>query len=129
MTIDKHSIGPTLEALSDIIADIDHHNECLKSLNERKAEIERALLAFADDTGLDSFATSGMSIFVRDKMRAKYDPEKWDNVVKWAVENDKTFIVQRRLSDAKIADMFEAGETLPDGLSVEPFQTIQYRRK
>jgi len=129
MTIGTSNIDEALTELRSIVDQSDALNEQLADLSKRKREIENGLIAFSDDSGLTSFATEGLAIAVRAKERAKYDPEKWDDLMKWAAENDKTYVVQRRLSDAKILEMVANGEPLPDGLSIEPYSQVSYRRK
>ncbi len=127
--IGASNVDAMLTELRSIVDQSDALNDQLSALSERKREIERGLIAFSEDSGLTSFATEGMSITVKEKTRAKYDPERWEELVGWAVANDKTYLIQRRLTDAKVVDMVDNGEPLPEGLSLEPFAQVIYRRK
>lgn len=95
-----------------------------------------------------SAKASGVTVSVVEKVRATYDPAKWPDVVRWAVQNDYTYIVQRRLNDKAIAELVmppsaeeiaaekkirgEGWEwkatPLPDGLGIEYHKEIAFRR-
>ena len=123
------NIDAALVRLRSIVDQCDDLNGQLATLKTERDAIERGLIGFSEQSGLTAFATEGMGITIREKLRAKYDPEKWDELMKWAAANDKTYLIQRRLSDTKVVELVENGEPLPDGLSLEPFSTVSYRRK
>lgn len=119
--------------LAELRGVIDQREELAKqdrTLAQRKEQIERALLAYHNDTGLDSLSGAGLSVsFDGDAMRAAYDPEKWKDIVRWAVESGNDFIVQRRLTDAKVIDLVKNGVELPPGLTLENYTKLSVRRK
>lgn len=116
-----------LRSLSDQIDELEKQK---KTLEERWDEIEHDLLAFHKTTGLGSISGGGMSISFDDAaMRARYDPDKFAEVMKWAAENDCTYIIQRRFSDAKVLELVDAGVALPDGLNLENYCKVSIRRK
>lgn len=110
--------------LADKVSNLD------KMLSQRRDQLEGRLLAYHKDTGLQSLSGAGLTVsFDPAAFRAKYDPAKWSDVVKWAVETGNDFIVQRRLSDAKVVELFDGGVALPDGLSLENYVKVSIRRK
>lgn len=107
-------------------------NQEMSALNSELDDIDTALKAELyrmKERGLDpKLSGHGISIFLSDKTRATYDPAQWENIVRWAVETGKPWIVQRRLADKKIADMVDDGVELPPGLNVEHYTEISHRR-
>lgn len=98
-----------------------------KLADEREA-IERQLVEFSEAHGVQQFGDDEISVTVAEKLRVKYDPEQWADIVRWDLETG-TGAVQRRLTDAKIISLIEDGVPLPAGLSVEGFKKVTYRRK
>lgn len=122
--------GPSalLSRYREIIEARDALSAQEKALSEELAGICTQLIRFSEDSGLTSFADGNLSISVQEKMRAKYDPEKWRDIVKWDLEND-IGAVQRRLTDAKIEALIEEGIPFPEGLTLEPVKRVSHRRK
>lgn len=90
--------------------------------------IMQAMEANGQDNDGDKVTANNITVTVKQKWRAKYLPERWADVVKWAVDNGYDHIVQRRLSDGKVMELVDNGVTLPDGLTVEPYKDIDFRR-
>lgn len=97
-------------------------------LSAMKESIERDLLEFAESSGLSSFEDDAIRVTVADKMRVRYDPERWTDILKWDIENG-IGAVQRRLTDAKIISLVEEGTALPEGLTLEGYKKVSHRRK
>lgn len=115
-----------LRTLIDANEELDRQK---KELSDERQQIERDLMAFHKTTGLEKFAGSGMAVTIDPKaLRATYVPDRWPDIVKWAVDSGHGYIVQRRLSDAKVVDLFDQGVPLPDGLSLEGYTKISVRR-
>jgi hypothetical protein len=130
MTATKIDMSELLAGLRSVIDEREELARQDKILSERKSRIERELMQFHESTGLESCSGAGMSVtFNDDAMRAKYDPEQWPGIVKWAVESGHDYIIQRRLTDAKILDLVANGVALPEGLTLEPFVKMNIRRK
>lgn len=116
----------------------------LKAIREKRAELDRArkdmwpqheaivakLVELHQQTGNDKISIKGvLSVGFDDgAMRAKYDPEKWPSIVKWAGETGNEHVIQRRITDAKILDLVKNGVALPDGLSLEAFTKVSIRK-
>lgn len=101
-----------------------------KRLAAREAELESTLTRHAHDQGLESLTGGGVSVsFDPTAMRATYDPQKWRDICRWAGETGNDFIIQRRLTDAKVMSLVDAGIALPDGLGVESYTKVSARRK
>ena len=119
-----------LTALRSIIDQREQLAEQDSRLVKQKSQLEHQLLAFHELTGVDSVTGGGLSVSFDDAaMRAKYDPERWPAIVRWAIETGNDHIIQRRLTDAKVLDLIENGTALPEGLTVENYVKISTRRK
>jgi hypothetical protein len=107
-------------------------NQEMSSLNKEIDDIDGTLMRELDrmkKSGLDpKLSGHGISVYLTDKCRATYDPERWAEIVKWAVESGRDYIVQRRLSDKKIESLIEEGVELPIGLGIEYYPDISHRR-
>ena len=70
----------------------------------------------------------GLTVRVREKRKARYDPDRWMEIVKWATDNGKEFLVQRRLNDNVVMELVDQGVPLPTGLSVRCDTGLSFRR-
>lgn len=126
------AISETLAELRRTIDDLDTINAEKSRLEERRASLELAVKREMESSGQtedgDSVKASGLTVTIRRKIAVKYTPEKWSAVVRWAVENQYDYIVQRRLSDAKVLELIDLGVVLPDGLELEPYTRLDVRR-
>jgi hypothetical protein len=119
-----------LGELREVIDERERLATADRELSKRREALERELLAFHEDSGLDSLAGAGLSVsFDAAAMRAKYEPERWADIVRWAVTTGHDHIIQRRLTDAKVLDLIENGVELPPGLTVENYTKLSVRRK
>lgn len=126
---DPINMEATLAEYMGLIAERERLNELDRRLGKRKGEIESQLIRFSETSGLKSFEDERIRITVDEKMRAKYDPEQWPNIMKWAAESGHDFIIQRRLSDQRVISLIVEGVELPDGLTTEPYMHVSFRRK
>ncbi len=112
--------------------EIDRVNEILGGLSEQKSRIEREIMAAMESAGQtedgDKVAANGITATLQHKWRAKYAPEMWPKIMAWATQNGHTDIVQRRLTDSKIVELFDQGAAFPEGLSMEPYRILAFRR-
>jgi uncharacterized protein YlxW (UPF0749 family) len=130
MVAQATNVTETLRMLRQVIDEREQLAAQDKVLSERKSALEAELLNFHASTGLNSCAGAGLSVTFDDgAVRAKYDPSKWADIVKWAVSTGNDHIIQRRLTDAKVIDLIENGTALPEGLTVESYTKLSTRRK
>lgn len=124
--------GVLLASLREIRDQKDAINAQLKKLNEREAEAERAILDAMTAAGLtapgQAVKAACGSATRHVKWRAAYDPERWPQVVEWCCNQGRTDLIQRRLTDAKIMELVDSGTTLPEGMTVQPFEELYFRR-
>lgn len=104
-----------------------------KDINARMGDIERDIREAMKNAGKvndgDADTVAGvMRMTIRQKWRAGYEPDKWSDIVRWCVENGYDYLIQRRLSDAKVMDLVDNGISLPDGLQVSPYEDVDFRR-
>lgn len=100
----------------------------VKSIDDIEHRIRSAMEVAGQTNDGDKVSAAGITVTMRQKWRAKYAPEHWSDVVRWAVEQGFDHIVQRRLSDAKVMELVDNGVTLPKGLNVEQYTDLDFRR-
>lgn len=110
----------------------DELNSQLSALSGREIDLTNRLRdrMKSDGLGKDGAKLSGEGITVtwREKWRASCAPDKWEEVMRWALATGHGYIFQRRLTDANVMSIVDSGVSLPDGLSVEAYATLDTRR-
>lgn len=128
-TANVATVTGLLEELRGILDEREQLASRDQELSSRKSEIERALIEYHEASGLETVKGGGLSIsFDPSATRAKYDPESWAAIVRWAVETGNEHLVQRRLTDSRVADLVANGIPLPDGLTLETYCKVSTRR-
>lgn len=122
------SIGDLIANYSVLDTMLDELEERAKQLRIKREAVKLAIKINLDLGGVDKASAHGLTVSIREKWRAKYDPEKWPGVVAWAIGEGHAQIVQRRLTDAAVMELVDNGVPLPDGLSVEPYKDLDVRR-
>jgi len=126
---ETHTISGVLKNMRALRDEREVLNDRDREIGTQLQSLERELLQYHEATGLLKIAGDGMSVsFDPDALRAKYEPEKWKEVVAWAVASGNEHIIQRRLTDSKVVDLIASGIPLPDGLSVETYTKMNIRR-
>jgi hypothetical protein len=72
-------------------------------------------------------AGAGFTATYKVKYRAQYEPAEWGNIIQWAADQGRTDIVQRRMNDAPILELFDAGAELPPGVKISSFNVMEIR--
>lgn len=128
-------MNTTTTTLGELIAEfrtaIDAHEEAdraAKDLRAKRDDCERRVMTAMENAGLEKTNAAGLSLSVVQKFRARYEPEKWQSLMRWAVDTGHEYLIQRRLTDTKVMELVDAGEPLPEGLSVEPYKDLNFRR-
>jgi len=117
-----------IEEFADIVDQIQEHKDSINLLTERKESLEWELRKISEETGLDDFKTDSSNIKVGEKMVARYEPDKWHDVVKWCLDNDLLDVLQRRMTASKLQSLAEDGVALPDGIWLESIDKVSFRR-
>ena len=123
------------DLLSQYRAEKDRQDELNAQLADSRAKadgLERQIMARMKDAGLDSDGSKvshdGLTVTLRHKFRATYDPAKWTDIVRWAIDTHNEHIIQRRLSDRPVLELLDSGEKFPDGLTVSTYEDLDFRR-
>lgn len=124
-----NNITQILEQLRAVKDEKDTVNARLSELAATEADIERQLREFHETSGLDSVSGGGLTVSFKPQLRAAYDPDKWTSIVRWAVDTGHEYLIQRRLTDTKVAELAMSDVGLPDGLRVESHLAVSVRRK
>lgn len=130
MVAEKTNVQAVLAELREVIDERERLAQEDRTLAKRRERLEGELLSFHESSGLDSLSGAGLSVhFDSAAMRCKYEPDRWTEIVRWAVESGNDFIIQRRLTDTKVLDLVENGVELPPGLTLESYTKLGIRRK
>lgn len=117
-----------IEEFADIVDQIQEHKDSISLLTELKGRLEWELMKIAEETGLDDFKTERINVKVGEKVVARYEPDKWHDVVKWCLDNDLLDVIQRRMTASKLQSLAEDGVALPDGIWLESIDKVSFRR-
>jgi hypothetical protein len=128
MTTTELTIGEMLKNLRDVVDARDSLANQDSELARQEAELKYALQRKASEQGVPGFKSDAGAITFNEDLRAKYDPETWESIVKWAVESGNSHIIQRRMTDARVKALMDEGVVLPDGLTLEPYIKTSFRR-
>lgn len=121
------------EILAELKDVIDQREELARQdreLSGRRQRLEKELVDYHERTGLEQIAGAGLTVrFDPAATRCRYDPDRWQEIVRWAVQTDNLHVIQRRLTDGKIIELVENGTPLPEGLTLESYVGLSVRRK
>lgn len=122
------TLGDLIRSWKQQKALVEEYETAAKSARALLDDMETDINAKMRELGIESASEDGVSISTKTKWRARYDPDLWGDIVKWAAANGVAYIVQRRMNDAKIMELVDNGVALPEGLSVESYQDLAFRR-
>ena len=111
-------IGSRLSRLREIKNELGELADKEKSLRAEKESIEYSLLQHCKNLGIDKISADGVS--------SSYTPELWNETLKWMVETGNGQLIQRRLVDARVEELYLAGQ-LPEGLTMTGYDKISVR--
>jgi hypothetical protein len=120
--------GSLLRSYSAVLSMLDSVGDIEKKLNTLRSAMKEEFVRRASVEGVEKFSGDGLSVTVKDKAIVKYDPEKWDDILKWLVDSGHGYCVHRRLSEAKIQELMDNGVRLPDGLAFDSIKEVSHRR-
>lgn len=128
-TTDTRTMGELLHEYRTVLDRLAELAAKEKSLTEARALLETELKQRAESAGVNAFSSDEISVTITEALRAAYDPEKWNDIVKWAVDTGNMHVIQRRLTDAKLEQLLLDGVPFPDGLRLEPVTKLNHRKK
>jgi hypothetical protein len=120
--------GSLLKSYASVLSLLDAIGEAEKRLNTLRSTMKEEFVRRSSVEGVEKFSGEGITITVKDKSIVKYDPEKWDGILKALVEGGYGYCVHRRLSEGKIQELMDAGIRLPDGLAFDSIKEVSHRR-
>lgn len=104
-------IGQHIQRLVEIreaLADLSSQEKALKS---ERDEIETHLFQYLDEQGLDR--TGSRTHLVAINETTVPSVKDWNAVAQYVVENDATYLFERRLSAVAFRDLVNQGVTIP----------------
>jgi hypothetical protein len=116
--------GELLEDLSRIKKQRAELTATDSDLSKQESAIKAKLLSYHAATGLSQLSSDKLTVSFRQEMRVGYVPEKWEDLMKWAVDGGYGYIFQRRLSDSKVMDLVQSGVPMPDGFKFDPYVDV-----
>ena len=123
------AMGDLLTTLRKCIDDKDELDGQVKDFNAAIDRLESEVKARMLASKLEKVSGAGLTVSLSEKQNVKYDPLQWDSIVLDLVTRGKIYMLQRRLSDAKIREEYAAGSfSLPKGLTLEPYRDLSVRR-
>lgn len=126
------TIAELLGIKSELLRQKDEATATLGTINESMDKVDRDIMEAMNSAGMTGdgakVSDNGLTVTRRTKWRAKYDPEKWPTIFKWAAENGNEYLIHRRLSDAKVMELVDEGIQLPEGLTTEAYPSLDFRR-
>ena len=93
-------------------------------------EIEDAMLKSMLDEELEpgeGLKCNGLSFTLREKSVVGYEPEHWEGICKFAVENGYTSMIQRRINDKIALELMMDGKA-PEGLKLTTIKRLEVRK-
>lgn len=121
--------GALLREYKSVLSLLDALGDLDKKLTELRSAMKEEFIRRADVEGVEKFSGDGLTVTVKNKTVVKYDPEKWDEILKGLVEKGYGFCVYRQLSAGKVQELMDSGVRLPDGLSLDSsIKEVSHRR-
>jgi len=105
----------------------DRKNEELKAINAEIEQCERRIIEQMELDGLDTLSIRGIgTAFITTKDYPQVtDMEAF---VKWCYENNRTDMIQKRVSSTAYNQYVQAENIMPDGTDVFQKSTLNFRR-
>lgn len=97
-----------------------------KTLNAEKEYLTGLLIPMMRAEGIDKFSTKGVGT-ASIKPKVVYPVKDWDKVHKFIVENDEPSLLQKRISESKMAELLEGGIEVPGVERIE-IDKLNFRR-
>lgn len=105
----------------------DRKNEEIKALNTEIEMLERSIIERMELDGVDKVAIRGIgtaSLSIKDYPQVK----DMDAFVKWCYENNRTDMIQKRISSTAYNQYVQEENIMPDGTDVYQKSTLNFRR-
>lgn len=115
-----------LRTMIDLIETIEDGQ--LRQLKKNREALEAEAANALRYSKQDKATAGGVTASIKQRWAVKYDPERWGEVVQWAVENGRSDLVQRRLNDARIMELVDAGTAIHPALTPQAFERLEVRR-
>lgn len=123
------NIGELLADLRNVRDQKDKLNEALGALAKQELAIKAKAMAYHEATGLSQIGDERLTVSFAAKMRPRVDPEKWEAVMRWAVDTGNWHILYKQLCQDKVVELATSGTALPDGMTIEGFTDWRVTRK
>jgi hypothetical protein len=121
--------GDLLNELRELLDEKDDLNNTLSKVNKRREEVEYLIQQLAERTGLDSFSNDVLTVSVKKDTVVSYEPERWNDMVAWAVATNNLHIIQRRVSTKPVLELIDNGIEMPEGIKFTEMTRVNTRRK
>ena len=118
--------GELANQLFELRARKDDLNSMLADVNKEIDQAEYSLIEAMEGDGLTQLRTDGG--LISKKVELYPQVEELDSLVKWAYENNKPEILQRRVSKGVFDEWLDKTGEFPDGIKTYEKKTLNYRK-
>ncbi len=122
------TMGEALKRLRVLSDRLDRIKHLEKQANEEWEMLEKFAADESARSGVGKWAAGGVTLSVEKDFRVSYDPEKWDDLLRWAVETGNTAIVQRRMGETAVKALIDSGQGQPVGVKLSVYDKVSVRR-
>lgn len=123
-----YTIGDLCRRYAETLAVLDKLEDATKEFEAVKSAMRQEFINRARVEGVEKFSGAGVTVTIKDKLVEKYDPQRWDEILKELVERGHGYCVHRRISVSKLQELMDAGERLPAGLTIETIKEVSHKR-
>lgn len=116
-----------LKTLRQLKEQKDKKNEELKAINSEIEQMERSIITEMETDGLDTISIRGIGTAY---ITAKQMPTVSDmeSFVSWCYENNRTDMIQKRVSSKVCLDYMAETNEMPEGINIYTENKIGFRR-
>jgi len=125
----KIDIGTLVKSYVDLRNELDERRKEYQELEAKiKSELDGIALevmSIANDLGVDNFKTPFGTAYRNTK--TSYKVLDWEEFMDWAIENDATHAVQKRVTKSAIDEIVDEKGEIPPGLDLFTEITFNFR--
>jgi hypothetical protein len=119
--------GELIQEYSDLKKAKEALEEQVKDINNQMTAIEFKLIPAMEEQDIDKLSTNVGTVTLKVEMYPQVDD--MTALIKWAYENDRPDILQKRVGSKAFKEYFEEENEYPDGISTYEKKGISFRKK
>ena len=125
--MEENKYSTRLKALRQLKEIKDKKNEELKAINSEIEQMERSIITEMETDGVDTVSIRGVgtAYITTKQMPTVADMESF---VAWCYENNRTDMIQKRVSSKVCIDYITETNDMPEGINIYTENKIGFRR-